>query len=144
MNIGINLYLCSVELKQKEKMREIKFRGKKVDTGEWVIGLYDNYQGKSYINQEDYSDGVYSHYSFEVIPETVCQYTGAKDIRDVEIYEGDITSNGTAILWDDNKHLFAEYYKNKYSGNYTIACIPADFSRVSIISNIYDNPELLK
>ena len=125
-------------------MREIKFRGKKVDTGEWVTGLYDSYQGKCYINQEDYSDGVYSHRSFEIDLGTVGQYTGAKDIKEGEIYEGDITNNGTAILWDNKKHLFAEYYKNKMSGNYTIACIPADFSRISIIGNIYDNPELLK
>ena len=70
-------------------MREIKFRGKRIDNGEWVYGNYikvtpyeDN--GGHRICSQDSWD------MFEVDPETVGQFTDLKDKNGKEIYEGDI------------------------------------------------------
>lgn len=139
-------------------MRKIKFRGKEIDTKEWVYGgvvhqtdYYGNKCDKYFI-----IDGE-STYDYEmgenqlVDGNTVGQFTGLRDKNGKEIYEGDIVefeyksthSKGIAKI---------EYalYKWKYNGCYYNQNIAVwldicDTDVVfEVIGNIWDNPELLR
>lgn len=86
-------------------LRENKYRGKRVDNGEWVYGYYflmDN----ATISNPTYIIPVYASafYGFEVIPETVGQYTTFDANDKQELYKGDIVKTKN-ILYNNNEFI---------------------------------------
>lgn len=73
-------------------MRTIKFKAKRLDNGEWIVGsLIRSTAGvkeRAYIVDNFSSMSDYS--VVDVDPSTVCQFTGLKDYENQDIYEGDI------------------------------------------------------
>lgn len=90
--------------------REIKFKAKRIDNGKWVYGsLIKSTAGikeRAYIVDNFSSMSDYSVISVD--PSTVCQFTGLKDSKGNEVWEGDVIKNPflgkeCTIKW--NNHL---------------------------------------
>jgi len=70
--------------------REILFRGKRIDNGEWVEGLLmANFDGNYSIQVRNDFDGMEYFTTYKVDPETVGQFIGMIDKNKTKIFEGD-------------------------------------------------------
>lgn len=129
-------------------MRQISFRGKRLDNGEWIVGYYSEFTlcdglGRcSYIKMDGYNP-------IKVDPATVGQFTGLLDKNGKEIYEGDIVK----YIGNLNGDYFISEVKYDGAGFSPIAFMyelgaiddtDCDYSDLQLIGNIHSNPELLK
>ena len=128
-------------------MREILFRGKRTDNGEWIYG--DLMQNVDCIKiREQEKDVKHIAKSFEIDLETVGQYTDLADKNGKRIFEGDI------LLLDDINGIVnygTGCFCVKLSGpdylyhnNPAIDIVLNEYPGLEVIGNIHDNPELLK
>lgn len=122
-------------------MREILYRGKRKDNGEWVYGFILNDAHTLigyYKNSHDFC-------IIEVIPETVGQYTGGGDKNGDKIFAGDIVK----IYWKENTATigFIKYVNCLYRFTIVENGVPYGFddtTTLEVIGNIYDNKNLLE
>ena len=127
-------------------MREILFRGKSKAYNEWLIseciGSYVSNDGIKHIDLWVNNSGW-----FEVIPETVSQFTGLLDRHGKRLFEKDIVKNKNngifVVEWLNNDYYFG-YYITDADG---LALLSKDYIQrndIEIIGNQFDTPELLK
>ena len=143
-------------------IREIKFRGKRVDNEKWVYGYYSTFSTTL--------TGVIAHCiipdgfrPYDVVPETVGQLTGLFDDTGTQIFEDDIvetqnsqetktsyksrvcvTPNGVLVdhhpahikMGEVGNRKLSGYCDYGHGGKHNVSC--------KIIGNIHDNPELIK
>lgn len=147
-------------------MREILFKAKRIDNGEWVEGCYAECNGKTFIGI-DISIGIDDIFEvfcttlirwLEVDPETLCQFTGLCDKNGNKIWENDIIKYHfgeicAPIKYGCYQNCF-DSQKTEHVGFYVDwsddKCLRKDLGfwinmvDAMPVGNIFDNKELLQ
>lgn len=143
--------------------REILYRGKRMDNGEWVYGWYCEHSFGRWplksciIPSEKAVNGCIEH--VEIDPATLGQYTGLTDKNGAKIFEGDIVryiyepgegfwnaNQLSVIMWDHTGFKMDGIIgTNKFALlQGWLVSVPCDKSYFEVVGNIHDNPELME
>lgn len=128
-------------------MREILFRGKRVDNGDWIYGYYfkathhwhNHGIHEDWIATDTVQNGGWCNVrgKYAVLAETAGQYTGLTDKNGTKIFEGDI------VLWCGIKGIVV-WEGHKFYVKSNLLWDFSDDDCIEVIGNIHDNRLLLK
>lgn len=130
-------------------MKEILYRGKRVDNGKWVEGLpfyrYDIFYGEYRLHIQHIKPKV----DFEIDPDTICQYTGLVDRYKKKIFENDI------LFWTESVGMGYREFRGRVVSKpigFAVVCgkltvdVNDEITKPDfyVVGNIYDTPELIE
>lgn len=130
-------------------MRDILFRGKRTDNGEWIEGCFLD-KNNIGIFYDDTEESDCSVHIFPVVSKTVGQYTGLTDKNGKKIFEGDIIDTPdrlVKVVWFTGNAQFDLHfirYKDKVAITIFKGIHMIDLKEYEVIGNIHDNSELLE
>lgn len=144
-------------------MREILFRGRRIDNGQWAEGAFLNDRDGAFYICPAVSDITYGDNGnrrrigcwFKVDPTTVGQYTGMIDNDGKRIFEGDVvysiySKRNYVVLFDEYTYTGAGFGEESAHGWYGVEFggyktpMGSAENWAVIVGNIHDNPELLE
>lgn len=136
-------------------MREILFKAKRIDNGEWVEGCLVIDHSRSNLfeyRMQPVESGVL--YAPPINPETICQYTGLTNKNGNRIWENDIVNTDSNVraqikfglysnsfsTWKRNQGFYMDFMNKEYYRS----DLGYWAKKTVVIGNIFDNPELAK
>lgn len=135
--------------------REILFKAKRTDNGEWVEGYYVKYQPCA--SRPEYVHGIVPTYAsalymIKIDPDTLCQYTGLTDKNGRKIWENDIIKTSQYGVDNGDGRNFAGFDIFSISFSECSFCLMNKWRRFNLrpnrdieaIGNIFDNSDLLE
>lgn len=138
-------------------MREILFKAKRVDNGEWEIGSLialptGEYEISNRCNNPPDSDPMWNKVviTHKVNPSTICQYTGLKDKNGKKIWENDILmahldeSYPEDVTYETVEWSVAGWAAHETGSTDREYLDKFDLEHFEVVGNIFDNPELLQ
>ena len=151
-----------------QRMREYKYKAKRIDSNEWVEGYFWQNECGNYFIRVTFEHNKIIIKDYEIDPETICEFTGKIGSNNKKIYQNDIVA-----FWIGDKLIYKilVWYNemgymtavpidgiqgNKIIGYYSLRypyytyetfCSmfkDTDYSKIEVIGNFVDNPELLE
>lgn len=127
-------------------MREILFKAKRIDNGEWLEGLVTRIENTFCLIRE-YGSNI----SYECDVNTLCQYTGLNDKNGNKIWENDVVRyydelanivKEDLVKWNKTHASFTRLHETRMGLQY-LYIDEGIANRCEVIGNIFDNPELM-
>lgn len=136
-------------------MRELKFRGKTKEYGNWIYGdlsiigdrffISDSERDKERLRSITTKSGFAEIRFKEVFSDSVSQFIGLLDKNDVEIYESDIVQGKNRMHEDWVINQKVHYIKGCFMfGNWNAHEYFNKHTEIEVVGDIYTNPELLE
>ena len=132
-------------------MREILFKARRIDNGKWIEGYYQkkyDLLGKRHLIL--YVDNYVRWECVEIVPETLCQFTGLYDKNGKKIWENDILmahldeSYPEDAAYETVEWNVAGWVAHETGRTDREYIDKFDLEHYEVVGNIFDNPELLQ
>ena len=135
-------------------MREIIFKAKRIDNGEWIEGHYTECRGETFIGID--TSSMFEIFCppvirwFKVSSETLCQFTGLCDKNGKRIWENDIMMAHLDESYPENATYetvewgVAGWVTHEAGSTDREYLDEFDLEHFEVVGNIFDNKELLQ